>query len=159
MIRLITTIQLALRNNNLPECQWETVLNESLHAIRSLLCTATNTTPHDRFLGYQRRSAHGPQIPSWLLQPGPVFLRRFVRNKSDPLVDEVDLLECHQNYATVRYPNGSTDTVSVQYLAPLRQSGPKLNARTSSLEEEIEDINCDPDPDPLNDYENNESPI
>ena len=30
--------------------QWESVLSESLHSIRSLLCTATNQTPMNVYL-------------------------------------------------------------------------------------------------------------
>ena len=42
------TVKLMLRNLNLPELSWETVLPQSLHAVRSLLCTTTNATPHER---------------------------------------------------------------------------------------------------------------
>ena len=35
---------------NLPLSRWESVLAEALHSIRSLLCTTTNATPHERFL-------------------------------------------------------------------------------------------------------------
>jgi len=31
---------------------WETVLLDALHAMRSLLCTATNATPHELFLRF-----------------------------------------------------------------------------------------------------------
>ena len=50
------TIQLAMKEANLSLMQWEAVLADSLHSIRSLLCTATNVTPHERFFGFQRRS-------------------------------------------------------------------------------------------------------
>jgi len=40
----------------------------------SLLCTATNATPHERFALFDRRSMHGRSLPSWLIQPGPVML-------------------------------------------------------------------------------------
>ena len=43
------TVKLTLRNLNLPELSWETVLPQSLHSVRSLLCTTTNATPHERF--------------------------------------------------------------------------------------------------------------
>ena len=42
------TIQLALRSKNLPHTHWEYVLPDTFHSIRSLLCTATNCTPHER---------------------------------------------------------------------------------------------------------------
>ena len=146
------TIQLALMNRKLPESQWEIVLPEALHAIRSLLCTATNTTPHERFLGFQRRSAYGKQLPSWLLETGPVLLRRFVRNKSDPLVDEVKLIECHHSYATVQFPNGSVDTVSIRDLAPLRHSSINKDIVNSST---VDDRHSESGDDAVNDLTNN----
>ena len=46
------TIQLALKTANLPHEQWEMMLPNALHSIRSLLCTATNATPHERFFAF-----------------------------------------------------------------------------------------------------------
>ena len=103
---------------NQPESCWEVVLPEGLHAVRSLLCTATNTTPHERFLGFERRSMLGRALPSCLIQSGPVLLRRFVRNKIDPLVEEVELLEANQSFAHVRFPSGREFSVSPSDLAP-----------------------------------------
>ena len=111
-------VRLALASRRLPESQWEEVLPEALHSIRSLLCTATNSTPHDRFFKFQRRSTTGCSLPVWLREPGPVLLRRFVRNsKGDPLVDQVHLIEANSHYATVQFPSGRTGTVSTSDLA------------------------------------------
>ena len=56
---------------------------------------------------YQRRTVTGVALPTWLAQPGKVFLKRFVRSsKYDPLVDEVDLIEANPSYAYVRYQDG-----------------------------------------------------
>ena len=97
---------LLLRTHKQQISSWEAVLPEALHAVRSLLCTATNATPHERFLGFSRRSMVGKSLPSWLIQPGPVLVRRFVRSKTDPLVDEVELLEANPNFARVRSADG-----------------------------------------------------
>ena len=43
-------VKLALKLRNWPLSKWDVVLIDVLHSIRSLLCTATNTTPHKRFL-------------------------------------------------------------------------------------------------------------
>ena len=97
---------------------WESVLPDALHGIRSLLCTATNTTPHERMFNFQRRSASGESIPSWL-NPGPVFLKQHVRkSKYDPSVVKVELLEANPNYAHVRHPDGRESTVSLRDVAP-----------------------------------------
>ena len=77
--RIWKTVQLFLRNNRLPEEQWEMVLTDALHSVRSLLCTATNATPHEQFLSFPRKSMLGKSLPSWLTSPGTVLLRRFVR--------------------------------------------------------------------------------
>ena len=68
---------------------------------------------------FSRRSTSGLSVPSWLLYPGKVLLRRHVReSKYDPLVEEVDLLETNPQYAHVRLSNGRETTVSLRHLAP-----------------------------------------
>lgn len=112
-------VRLALKSFKLPESQWELVLDRVLHSIRSLLCTATNQTPHERLFSFPRKSFSGYSLPSWLATPGPVLLRKFIRNsKSDPLVEEVDLERATPNYAHIRHPDGRRSTVSTRDLAP-----------------------------------------
>ncbi|XP_048577994.1 uncharacterized protein LOC125559879 [Nematostella vectensis] len=112
-------VQLALKSSNLPVTKWEQMLPDALHSIRSLLCTSTNTTPHERFFNFQRRSTHGTSLPTWLQLPGPVLLRRFVRaNKNDPLVDQVELKDANPTYAHIQYADGRESTVSLRDLAP-----------------------------------------
>ena len=112
-------VRMAPRTQNLSDTQWEIVLPNVLHSIRSLLSTATNTTPHERFFGFQRRSPCGSSLPTWLSAPGNVMLRRFVRNsKNDPLVDEVELTSVNPAYAHIRYPDGRESTVSLKDLSP-----------------------------------------
>ena len=112
------TILLALKTRGLHVSQWESVLNDALHSIRSLLCTATNSTPHDRMFTHARRTSSGVSLPSWLASPGPVLLKRQVRCKNDPLCDEVHLLEANPLYAHIRYQDGRETTVSLRQLAP-----------------------------------------
>ncbi|KAL7635484.1 UNVERIFIED_CONTAM: hypothetical protein RMT77_014553 [Armadillidium vulgare] len=97
---------------------WELVLPDALHSIRSLLCTATNATPHERLFSFRRKTSLGLSIPSWLVEPGSVLLKKYVRCKDDPLVEEVQLLETNPQFAHVRFPNGREDTVSIRDLAP-----------------------------------------
>ena len=85
-------ISLALKSKGLPVNKWEKVLLDALHLIRSLLCTATNATPHERFFTFQRRSANGEAILTWLSEPVKIFVKRHVRNsKFEPLVEEAGL--------------------------------------------------------------------
>ncbi|CAK8698052.1 unnamed protein product [Clavelina lepadiformis] len=114
-------VTLALKSRGMNVSEWEQVLPGALHSIRSLLCTSTNATPHERFFAFNRRSENGTALPSWLVGPGKVFLRRFVRSsKHEPLVDEVDLVNTNPTYARVRYQDGRESTVSLKDLAPCR---------------------------------------
>ena len=114
---------LVLAWRNLKESQWETVLPEVLHAIRSLLCTATNATPHESLFSYQRWTPSGHSLPTWLSMPGPILLRHHVRtSKYELLVVEVVLLEQNPQYSHIRFINGRESTVSVSDSAPARNS-------------------------------------
>ena len=104
------------------EERWEEVLPESLHAIRSLVCLATNETPHDGMFKFNRRSMTGVSMPAWLLKEGSVYLRKFIRNKSDPLCERVYLLDANPSYAHIRLSNGNETTVSTSDLAPVPEN-------------------------------------
>ncbi|XP_045127722.1 uncharacterized protein K02A2.6-like [Portunus trituberculatus] len=75
-------VKLAIRSRKIHESQWELVLDHALHSIRSLLCTTTNQTPHERLFSFHRKSSNGYSLPSWLTSPGPVLLRKFVRTRN-----------------------------------------------------------------------------
>lgn len=112
------TIQLNLKSRNLPIDYWELALKQALHCVRSLLCTAINTTPHERIFNFPRRTPVGESIPSWLV-PGPILMRKNVRSKTDPIVEEVELLHSNPTYSYVRQSDGRESTVSNRQLAPL----------------------------------------
>ncbi|XP_066906426.1 uncharacterized protein [Halyomorpha halys] len=138
------TINLAVKTQGLKVEDWETVLQESLHAIRSLLCTTTNCTPHERFFVHQRRTANGVTLPSWFA-PGPVFAKRNVKHsKYEDSVEEVELLEANPQYALIRRKDGSETTVSLRQLAP---RGTPITSDAHELEEppapvEAQEENC-----------------
>ena len=113
------TVKLLLRSRQLQEDQWEKVLYKALHSVRSLLCKSTNQTPHERLFTFPRRAMTGTAMPTWLLSQGTkVLLRRFVRDKSDPLCDVVEILDANPTYARVRREDGRETTVSTSDLAP-----------------------------------------
>jgi len=112
------TIRLILPSQSLPEDRWEEVLPKALHSIRSLICVTTNETSQERLFSFPRRAMMGTSMPTWLMSPGPVLLRRFVRTKGEPLCDEVELLEANPTCTHVRYTNGNESTVSTSDLAP-----------------------------------------
>jgi len=112
------TILLALKDRHLSVSDWETVLPDALHCLRTLLCTSTNSTPHDRLFSFPRRSSIGPSLPSWLSDGEVALLRKYVRTGSAPLTEEVQLLHVNPHYATVRFSNGREDTVSTSDLSP-----------------------------------------
>ena len=68
-------IQLALQTRGLPLSQYENVLDDVLHGIRSLLCVSTNSTPHERFFNFERRSCSGKSLPTWLTCNDKAFVR------------------------------------------------------------------------------------
>ena len=134
---------------NLPLSRWESVLAEALHSIRSLLCTTTNATPHERFFIFQRRSTTDMSLPSWMTTGSKAFTKHFVRHfKSNPLVDEVQIIHVNPNYEQVRCPNGREMTVSLRNLAPCPQEDtadeepdspltPVNNEEASNLENDL----------------------
>ncbi len=95
---------------------------------------------------YQRRSSGGNSIPTWLITPGTVLMKRHVRNsKYDPLVEEVELIESNPEYAYVRHPDGRESTVSLRHLAPCGQ--PALNqSNTPGNDNSIEQRTLAPEP-------------
>ena len=61
-------------------------------------------------------------MPAWLLKEGPVYLHKFIRNKSDLLCERVYLLDANPLYAHVRLSNGNETTVSTSDLAPVTEN-------------------------------------
>ena len=139
------TVCLALRSKNLPINRWQEVMLDALHSIRSLLCTATNATPHERLFSFQRKSTSGVSVPSWLATPGKVLLKRQARNsKFEPLVDEVHLIQANPQYAHIRHADGREDTVSTKYLAPQGDLGFQDGTTTSAPPIEVQDTTIRP---------------
>jgi len=89
-------------------------------------------------LPFPRRSTLGRSLPTWLITPNAVLLKRFVRNKSEPLCDEVELLDANPKTALVRFPDGRESTVSVSDLAPRSDNEPCDVSETTT-------DNCTPD--------------
>jgi len=115
-----SAVKLALKTRSLPISQWETVLPEPLHSVRSLLCTSTNSTPHERFLKFQRRSALGTSVTSWLNDGAKVLVKRHIRSsKFEPLIDEAEIIHVTPSYAHVRLQNIRQATVSLRDIAPV----------------------------------------
>ena len=134
-----------MKSSDLTVSKWEIVLGDALHSIRSLLCTSTGQTPHERFFKFARRSSHGKSLPDWLINPGPVFLRKFVRSgKNDDLVVKVDLLESNPMYARIRYPDGRESNVSLRDLAPFYESSGMTRSssanRASDVSSDIDEV-------------------
>lgn len=151
------TVRLALESRSLSVGAWPSVLPDALHSIRSLLCTATNATPHERLFAYERRSVSGCALPTWLLQPGEVLLRRFGnRSKYEPLVDTVELLEATPTYAHVKFKDGHEDTVALRHLAPC--PGSNLAEPESGDQSIQSDSDTETPPDVVNSADEERSP-
>lgn len=63
-------ITLALKTQRLPINQWENVLPDALHSMRTLLSTATNAIPRERLFNYPHRTSSDYSVPTWLTTPG-----------------------------------------------------------------------------------------
>ena len=102
--------------------EWETILLDVLHATRSLLCTATNTTPHERLFNFTRKSTAGKSIPSWI-KPGLIYVKNHRRtSKNEPMVIEATLLDANPHYAHIRLASGTETTVNIRDIAPHHES-------------------------------------
>ena len=119
------TLKLMLAQKGLPLSKWEVVLPVALHAIRSLLCTTINDTPHNEIFAYRRNTATGTSLPAWLLDIGSmVLLKRHVLNlKYDPKVEPVKLVSANDKYATVK-KSGIEFNTSLRNLAPYGRTDP-----------------------------------
>ena len=73
-------IEVTLHSRKMKRSEWELVLLGTLHSIKSLLCTATNTTPHERLFNFSRKATLGKSIPSWMI-PGPVYVKKSCSQK------------------------------------------------------------------------------
>ena len=137
-------VTLALKSRKLLTSHWESVLPDALHTLRSLLCTSTNCTPHERLFNFTRNSSSGSSIPSWLTTPGKVLLKRHVRNsKHDPMVDEVELIEANPQYAFIRTEDGRETTVSTKHLAPYGERDVEFTNEVQTNNNQTKDVSPD----------------
>ena len=131
------------------------VLPDALHSTCSLLYTAPNATPHERLFNFQRLSANGSSMPSWLIKPRTVLRKRNVRrSKNEPLVDEVELAEANLHYVHVKFPDGRKTTVSTKQLAPTSNTTdfktPRIEMSTSEVLTNLEEKQVTPHEDSPN---------
>ena len=131
-----------MRTKNLPLSHWQYVLPETLHAIRSLLCTVTNCTPHERMFMHTRKSFNGISLPSWV-KPGPVYVKRHNRTKNDLLVEEAELIKANPHYAHVRLGDGKEISVSLRDLAPNPKSLIEQSSFTENKDSADKTVNRD----------------
>ena len=70
--------------------------------------------------------------------PGTVLLRRHVRhNKSEPLVDEVELTSANPSYANIKHRDGRESTVSLGDLAPCPHESNSTNNSSTFNSNEV----------------------
>ncbi|KAA3672465.1 uncharacterized protein DEA37_0014814 [Paragonimus westermani] len=77
------------------------------------------------------------QAAGALSRGGPVLLKKKRPSKYNPVVEEVELLDCNPQYAHVQLPNGKEETVSVKHLASRRKPD---NLRTSECLADANDL-------------------
>ena len=85
---------------------------------------------------FQRRSATGTSLPSWLVNPWKVLMKKYVPGKADLPVEPVEPLEANPYYAYVRHPGGKVDGHSLcAKFCPCSTSGDDITTETTDLEE------------------------
>ena len=100
----------------MPLCRkiWMIVIPDTLLSIRSFPSTATNSTPYERFFNFKRRFSFGTSLPTWVTSLGLVLLRQFARNKNDPVVNEVELMDAKPSYAIIKHKDGRESISSIR---------------------------------------------
>ena len=107
-------VQLALHSQGLDTRYWDKVLREVLHSVRSLVCTATNCTPHERFFNFERKTLTGHALPAWIQDNAKALVKKHVRSsKYDPCVEECEIITANPNYAEIRTASGKEQTVTL----------------------------------------------
>ena len=76
----------------------------------------------------------GTNTPIWMTETRPVCMRKHVRDKYDPAVEEMNLLHANQNYAVVRSPEGREVIVSARDIAPTPAGPGEANESRSLLQ-------------------------
>ena len=110
-------MQCLKKDRHLPGSLWPSVLSEVLHCIRSLISTATDASPHDLFLRFERN--FWPLPSTVTLHTGDyAWLRRHVRNKNYSSGDLVKVVAAYPGYAMISRDGTTTDTVNWRHLAP-----------------------------------------
>ena len=124
-------VELALHSKNLEQKYWQSVLPAVLHSIRTLVCTSTNRTPHERLFSFQRKTVTGHSLPSWVTANGKALVKTHVRSsKYDPWVEECEIIHVTPTYAQIKTAKGKEQTVSLRDLAPLPSSESDPNPET-----------------------------
>lgn len=115
-----------LRERGWPLTDWDLALPAALDSLRTLPVKPTGQSPHKGFFAFPRRLSRpvSPLSVSTRIAPGDTaFLRRFVRNKSEPRGDPVEVVDVWPSYALVQRPGDRPpDTVNIRDLAPLPPS-------------------------------------
>ena len=106
-------IILALKTQRLLINQWDKVLPQGLHSIRTLLLISRKVTPHERLFNFPGRPLSVCSILTWLSTPGKVLLKQHIRqSKNETAVEEVELIEANHRYAHIRLHYSNETTVS-----------------------------------------------
>jgi hypothetical protein len=81
-------------------------------------------------------------IPNGCVLPVPFLLKRHVRqNKTEPLIDQEELLQANPQYAHIWYSDGRESTVSIRHLAPMGEEIKQESLNVFNEEIEPNDAN------------------
>ena len=98
-------------------------------------CNKRNATRTFSLRAFHGDKTHGKSLPSWLVSHGATaLLRKYVRNKQDPLVEAVQLLEANPQFSGVLFPDGRETTVSTSDLTSSGQQEIALDQKHDESE-------------------------
>ena len=110
-------IEVTLHSRKMKQLEWELVLPDALHSIRSLLCTAANTTPHESLFSFCRKATSGKSFSSRLV-PSPVYVKNHAcKSKYNAPVTPATLLHANPQYAHIKLPSG-VEKLNLQEVTP-----------------------------------------
>ena len=133
------TIMLNLKDREMIVSEWDKLIDISLDNIRSLTNTVVNEVPHSRFFSFNRRVLVRRNCNSKENDQRYMYLRKFVKGKYDPLVQQVEILNHNPQYSEIKYADGKVDRVSNKDLS--RCPSPSFEGTSYDLLDSDNNIN------------------
>jgi len=155
---IYNTVKLMIECKGLRNNQWDLVINEALNAQRSLLCTSTGSSPHDRLFGFKRKLL--PCFDNKKLDLSSdkfVYVRNFLRkSKNDPISVKAKLLNFNPSYSVIQYLDGRISNVNNKDIGVCPSLDDLIDSDDSKIVDNVPKLEVG---DISNDFEINDSSV